>query len=118
MPIPWDLVLSNIDLATVVASAAVAVLLAGFASRITRLLAIWIGQYTAFVGLVLAVAVGGRVGYVMGGVMAKENNFNQVGQLYCSIAGAGIGGLLGFAAGALALSVFFVLFEVAANTRK
>ncbi len=79
MPIPWDLIISNIDLATVVASAAIAVLVAGFASRITRLLAIWIGQYTAFVGLVLAIAVGGRVGYAMGGTMAKENNFNQPG---------------------------------------
>jgi hypothetical protein len=118
MAIPWDLIDRNIDFATLAAAAFVALLLIGFAPRLVRLVVIWIGQYAAFVGLVLTVVVAGRTGYAMGGAMALASNFNQTGQLYYSLAGAAIGGVLGFAGAALALAFFFVLFEIAANSRR
>jgi hypothetical protein len=118
MAIPWDLIDGSVDVATLAASAFVALLIIGFAPRLMRTIAIWIGQYAAFVGLVLTVVVAGRTGYTMGGAMALANNFNQTGQLYYSLAGAASGGVLGFAAAALALAFFFVLFEIAANSRR
>jgi hypothetical protein len=118
MPISWDLIRSIIDTPTLVASAVIALVIAGFVPRKTRAAVIWIAQYAAFVGLAFAVVGAGRAGYAIGGAMGLANNFNEFGQLYCSLAGAGIGGIAGFAGGALVLSPFFVLFEIAANTKK
>ena len=118
MLIPWDLIKSVIDTQTLAVSAIIALLVAGFAPRLTRAAVIGIAQYVAFVGLAFAVVAVGRVGYAIGGEMGQANSLNHIGQLYCAVAGAGIGGIAGFAGGALVLSPFFVLFEIAANTRK
>ena len=59
-----------------------------------------------------------HAGYAIGGAIALANGFNQMGQLYYSVAGAGLGVIAGFAGGALLLSPVFVLLEIATNTRK
>ena len=93
--VSWDLIVSVVDTQTLAVSALLALLIAGFAARKTRAAAIWIAQYAAFVGLVFATLAAAHAGYAIGGAIALANGFNQMGQLYYSVAGAGLGVIAG-----------------------
>jgi hypothetical protein len=118
MPIPWDLIASIVDAHTLAAAVVIALVVACFAARRTRLAAIRMAQFVAFVALAFAMVGAGRVGYLIGVDFGQANSFNHVGQLYFGAAGAAIGGIAGLAASALVLSPFFVLFEIVAGNRK
>lgn len=113
----WDPIQSHFDLTTVLISAGVALLIVAYSPRRMRALALWIAQYAAFVALVLLAAVAGRLGYAMGAAYGLAYNMNDFGQLNLAIAGAAIGGILGFTAGALVVAVFFALLDIRESTR-
>jgi hypothetical protein len=117
MLLPWDEVLGHFDLATLLISALVALLIAAYSPRGMRALALWVAQYAAFVALVLAAAMTGRLGHAIGTALAQAHGMNNFGQINYGIAGAAAGGLLGFAAGALMLSIFFALLDIRERTR-
>jgi glucan phosphoethanolaminetransferase (alkaline phosphatase superfamily) len=111
----WDLLNGIIDAPTALIAAAVALFAVAYAPRRARALVIWITQYAAFLAIALTAAVAGRHGYTAGRAMAQTTN--EMGQLYYGVAGAAVGGILGFVAAALVVSVFFVLMEIRDNTR-
>jgi hypothetical protein len=117
MSLPWDLIQSHFDMTTVLISAGIALLIVAYSPRRMRALVIWIAQYVAFVALVFAVAVAGRQGYAMGAAFGQAHGMNELGQFSFAVAGAAIGGLLGFAAAALVLSIFFALLDIRESTR-
>lgn len=113
----WDQIQNHADLTTLLVSAGVALLIVAYSPKRVRALALWIAQYAAFVGLVFATAVAGRQGYAMGAELALKHNMNEMGQLNYAVVGAAIGGILGFAAGALLLSIFFALLDIRERIR-
>ena len=105
------------DIPTLVACAVVALLIVAWGPRQARAFVIMVAQYAMFLVLLLITAVAGRFGYVTGTAIGQSYNFSETGQLYYAIAGAAVGGVSGFVAGALVCSVFFVLLEIRQNTR-
>lgn len=113
----WDVIIGLLDIPTVLIAAAVALAAIAYAPRRARAFVIWIAQYTAFLGMILTAAVAGRSGYARGFEMAQAQNVNDMGQVYYGVAGAALGGILGFATAALAASLLFTLIDIRNNTR-
>lgn len=113
----WDVIIGLLDIPTALIAAAIALAAIAYAPRRARAFVIWIAQYSAFLGVVLAAAVAGRSGYARGIEMGQAQNINEMGQLYYGVAGAALGGILGFAVAALAVSLLFTLIDIRDNTR-
>jgi hypothetical protein len=111
----WELLNGIIDAPTALIAAAIALFAVAYTPRRARALVIWITQYAGFLAIALAAGVAGRQGYAAGRAMAQTTN--ETGQLYYGVAGAAVGGLLGFVAAGLVVSLFFVLLEIRDNTR-
>jgi hypothetical protein len=116
MAFSWDDVQGHLDLTTVLVSVGVAFLIAAYSPRRMRALALWIAQYAAFVALVFLTVVTGRLGYAVGRAFGHSYAMNELGQFNFAVAGAAIGGILGFAAGALMVAVFFALLDIRERT--
>jgi len=117
MTASWELIQGLADGPTMLAALALLIFFAAYGGRRMRALIIFITQYSAFLALAIGAAVAGRFGYTMGTAFGAAQGYNETGQLYCGVGGAAAFGLLGFIAGGLLLSVFFVLLEIRQNTR-
>jgi hypothetical protein len=96
-------------------STILAVLLCG-AKRIRRMV-IWIAQFALLFGLMFSTLAAGKAGYEFGMTAAQADQSGTYARFYPFL-GAGAGGFIAFAAGALVSSFFFLLHEIADNTRK
>jgi hypothetical protein len=113
----WDVFIGLLDIPTLLIAAAIALAAIAYAPRRARAFVIWIAQYSGFLSVVLTAAVAGRIGYARGLEMGQAQNINEMGQIYYGVAGAAFGGVLGFAAAAVAISLLFTLIDIRDNTR-
>ena len=114
---PWDLLALAIDDPKIIIAFLIMLALAVVFAKAIRLAVIWTAQFAALIALVLTVFSAGAAGYVAGRSFQQTNPSASFAQFYPEAA-AVLGGIAGFAAGSLVLSVFFIFLEILNNTRK